>query len=66
MLLVKLNVCVDCLSPDIVDPNCVCTYDRNYKTVELEFEKCSCCGHLNSRYVDTEFNSKQLETLQND
>jgi len=62
----KFTVCTDCFSVGISSADCVCYYDRNYKTIELEFEVCICCGHLISdgRPAETEFNNKQLATLQ--
>jgi len=57
----KYKVCKRCFSVGITDNNCVCTYG-NYKTIELEFEVCDCCGHLinDGSPADTEFNDKQL------
>lgn len=64
--LIKINVCIDCLSPNIVDPDCRCVYENFYKHIELEFEECECCGNVADSYADTEFNSEQLEKLNND
>lgn len=61
----KIKVCRDCLSPGIIYPECICVYDRNYATIELEFEVCNCCGNMNSHPADTEFNKKQLEDADN-
>ena len=58
----RISVCVGCLSPDIIDPNCDCCHG-NYKTIILEFEECECCGNINHEPADTEFNTKQLESL---
>lgn len=57
----KFNVCSYCFCVGIVDTNCVCSY-KEYKEIELEFEVCSCCGHLinDGHPADTEFNEKQL------
>jgi|LakMenEpi03Aug12_release.lakeMendotaPanAssembly.Ray.scaffolds.fasta_scaffold5302238_1 RNase P subunit RPR2 len=59
--LIKEIVCADCMSLDIIDINCVCTYMKNYKTIELEFEKCDCCGNIERYPAKTEFNDKQLQ-----
>ncbi len=61
--LVKIAVCTDCMSPLITDANCICTYQKNYDTIELEFEKCECCRNTNAHPADTEFNKKQYKTL---
>lgn len=63
MKLVKMRACVDCLTFAIRDPDCVCCYANVYKTVELEFEECECCGNISEEYADTEFNHSQLEKL---
>jgi hypothetical protein len=60
---VKYKVCTQCLSPSIIDADCICVYSRNYPTVELEFEHCSCCGNTSDEYADTEFNEEQLDKL---
>ena len=56
------DVCEDCLSIGITDINCVCTYDRNHKTIKLEFERCGCCGNIlnNGMPAKTEYNKKIL------
>lgn len=59
--LIKEKVCASCLSNDIVDINCRCTYDKKYPIIELEFEKCECCGHISAFPANTEFNNKQLK-----
>jgi hypothetical protein len=59
--LVKEKVCTSCLSPHIVDKDCICTYQRNYPTIELEFKKCNCCGQVDYHPADTEFNNEQHE-----
>jgi len=58
----KHEVCDQCYSLEIIDINCVCTY-REYKTIELEFEVCDCCGHLinNGEPADTPFNTEQFK-----
>lgn len=63
--LVRERVCVNCLSVEITDPNCVCTYDKNFEDVELEFEVCACCNKVLSdgAPADTEFNKEQLSNL---
>lgn len=58
--LIKKTVCAECMSLDIIDINCVCTYSKNYETIELEFEQCDCCGNIERHHADTEFNHKQL------
>ena len=61
MSLVKHRVCVDCLSLDIVNADCRCVYSRDYETIELEFEVCSCCGNTNAHPADTDFNKQALK-----
>lgn len=58
----KFDVCKDCLSVGITDVNCVCAVGM-HKTITLEFEVCSCCGHLieDGEPADTPFNKKQLK-----
>ena len=63
---VKHKVCTQCLSPIMVDADCICVYRRNYPTVELEFEHCNCCGHTSDDYADTEFNEEQLDKLEDE
>ena len=60
----KFKVCVDCLSVGTTYNDCVCTYG-NYKTVELEFEVCDCCGHLVSdgNPAKTSFNDEKIKKL---
>ena len=62
----KHTVCVDCLCVGISDPNCICTYQDNHKTIELEFEVCECCGKIISDGfpADTKFNQKQFDINQ--
>ena len=61
---VKHKVCTECLSPSIIDADCICVYSKNYPTVELEFEHCSCCRNTSDEYADTEFNEAQLKKLE--
>ena len=61
MTLVKIEVCRSCLSPEIIDSNCICTYQNDYTTIELEFEQCDCCERTNSHAAETDFNNKQFE-----
>lgn len=63
---VREKVCTSCLSPAIVDVDCICTYSNKYPTIELEFEHCSCCGHTSEDYADTEFNNSQLKQLEDE
>jgi hypothetical protein len=58
----KYNVCEDCHCVRIVYPDCRCSYDK-YKTINLEFEVCVCCGNLieDGKPADTLYNRKQLE-----
>lgn len=67
-ILKKHKVCIDCLSVGITYKDCNCLYSRNYKTIELEFEECECCGNLISdgNPAETEFNKKQFENEQNE
>jgi RNase P subunit RPR2 len=62
-ILIKEHVCARCHSLSIIDRDCVCTYQNGYATIELEFEKCLCCGNVSDQPADTEFNIKQYETL---
>ena len=61
----KFKVCQDCWSVGITDNQCICTYEKNYPTIELEFEVCKCCNHLinEGNPAETEFNKKQLESF---
>jgi hypothetical protein len=60
----KFDVCSECFCVSAVHLDCVCV-DGNYKTIELEFEVCKCCGNLieDGNPCDTEFNKKQIETI---
>ncbi len=58
MIIRKLEVCSSCMSPDITDPNCICTYQDNYDTITFEFEECECCGHI-KQLAKTDFNTKK-------
>lgn len=62
----KFKVCKDCLSIGITDSNCVCTYQNGYKTVELEFEICGCCGEVSFEPIDNFFNYQQLGGEENE
>lgn len=62
--LVKIVVCSSCTSPTIIDPNCICCYSNGYDTIELEFEQCKCCGHINIYPAETDFNNEQLKKKQ--
>lgn len=62
--LVRHYVCVDCYGVGILFSDCRCAYAKQYKMVELEFEECTCCGNFqDGEPADTEFNTKQIETL---
>lgn len=65
-VLVKIEVCTSCLSPIIVDPDCICVYQKDYPTIELEFEQCGCCGNTKSHPAFTEFNLAQYKLLDNE
>jgi len=58
----KFKVCDQCLCVAIVHTDCVCAYGK-YKTIELEFEVCDCCGNLISdgQPADTPFNEEQFK-----
>jgi hypothetical protein len=60
----KFKVCVDCLSVGVTYNDCVCTYGK-YKTIELEFEVCECCGHLVSdgNPANTPFNEEKMKNI---
>ncbi len=65
MKLVKHKVCTSCFSIGITDNDCICTYQRNYPIIELEFEQCECCGNVNDNYPpESEFNTLQLKKLE--
>lgn len=61
----KHTVCTSCYAVGIEHADCVCTYQKDYPTVELEFEVCECCGQLISdgSPADTEFNDAQMDRL---
>lgn len=63
MILEKIEVCAECLSPGIIYKDCICTYQRGYRTIELEFERCECCKQQGDSHANTEFNRKQLLSL---
>lgn len=56
----KFDVCTECLCIDMIHSDCICAHS-SYKTIELEFEICKCCGKPNDNHADTEFNKKQLK-----
>jgi len=60
VVLIKEEVCARCHSNEIVDMNCICTYQRQYEVIELEFEVCTCCNRSDTYPADSEFNRKQL------
>lgn len=58
----KFKVCDQCYCVGMIHGDCVCSYDK-YKTIELEFEVCKCCGHLidDGNPADTPFNEEQIK-----
>jgi len=58
----KFTVCAMCLSVGVVDLDCICVHQKDYDTVELEFEVCECCNNLicDGQPAETDFNKKQL------
>lgn len=64
-MLKKYRVCTSCLSIGITDNNCICTYSKNYPTIELEFEECDHCGSIldDGNPPDTEFNIEQFKSI---
>ena len=62
MSIVKLHVCTSCESPSIIDTHCRCMWDNKYPTIELEFEQCDHCGHIEEQPAETEFNHQQWGT----
>lgn len=58
----KFKVCDQCYCVGMKYGDCVCSYDK-YKTIELEFEVCECCGHLidDGNPADTPFNDEQIK-----
>lgn len=61
MTLVKIEVCASCNSPYIIIADCICTYQKDYETIELEFEKCECCDNVQSMPAKTEFNKSKID-----
>ena len=66
--LVKHKVCVDCRAVGIIYNDCVCTYQKGYPTIELEFEVCNCCGNIvnDVQCAETPFNDKQLKEIKDE
>ena len=60
----KYKVCDQCFSVGMIYADCICSYSK-YKTIELEFEVCNCCDRIinDGEPADTEFNTKQIESL---
>lgn len=58
----KFKVCDECYCVNIIHTDCICSYSK-YKTIELEFEVCTCCGQLidDGTPADTEFNTEQIK-----
>ena len=62
-VLKKFNLCDQCFSVGIRDTDCICSYGK-YKTIELEFETCKCCGRFDDgEPADTDFNKEQIAKL---
>ena len=59
--LIRETVCSSCCSSAIVDADCICVYRNTYPVIELEFEQCSCCGHIDSHPANTDFNNLQFQ-----
>ena len=61
MKLEKFIVCDQCHCVGIIHTDCVCSYGE-YKTIELEFEVCECCGNLidDGCPAETPFNDVQI------
>lgn len=63
----KYTVCRSCLSIRIFDVDCVCVYSRNYETIELEFEVCTCCNRaLDNQPAVSLFNEQQFKKEESD
>ena len=60
----KIEVCDQCYSAGILDPNCICAYGK-YKRIELEFEVCGCCDTLidDGSPAETLFNTEQIKKI---
>jgi len=58
----KHKVCDQCFAISIISNDCVCSYGK-YKTIELEFDVCDCCGNLISdgNPANTKFNEDQIK-----
>ena len=54
------EVCKECLSIGISDHSCICTYQKKFETIKLEFNKCKVCNSVSEDYADTEFNRQAL------
>lgn len=63
MILEKYNVCQECLSWDIIYSDCICMSSNKFPTIELEFERCECCGNLSEKASNNDFNTKQYELI---
>jgi hypothetical protein len=63
----KHEVCVDCYSIGISHIDCICGYQNNYPTIELEFEVCGCCGNVveDGSPAETQFNWEQFKKNSN-
>lgn len=61
----KFVVCAACHGIGVPEPECICTYQNGYPTIELEFEVCDCCGHpvSDGTAADTPFNDEQFAKL---
>ena len=59
--LVKHTVCANCEAVGIIYKDCICTYDKNYPRIELEFETSVEFDTLleDGNPADTEFNKEQ-------
>ena len=58
----KYRVCDQCNAVGILNNDCICSHGK-YKTIELEFEVCECCGNLvdDGNPADTPFNNEQFK-----
>lgn len=60
----KFMVCEECYCLSISNIDCVCAQGV-YRTIELEFEVCECCGGImtDGEPAETEFNKEQINEL---
>lgn len=59
--LIRVKACTECYDHPAGRDRCICWFNRNYPTIELEVKQCKCCNHIEEGHIPfTEFNRKQL------